>query len=387
MPHEIEFENMPVGYAETCALDADESVLVRGIGVATSADGELLSIWLSGYPTEILEKVGKVGAKIRPSSVDTLLAIIRPDKTATVYVNEIKFAVRIRVTPERIADRIEAGQAIYDEDIEDILIARIEGIEIPADCGVVLVLSDGWRRAILFDLLPLSPKEFGARNYDLSRVMGEVFSTFRFQHVFGLTESDWSVFFDGRWFPFSGLTKETLKLMVSAVRCGRNPDELLGRVHQELLGRLNAFVDVWRKSTSFEAHLPLLEHAIVRYKENDFVSCTSIAIPRIEGLLRANHTVLGAKGSLSQANLCSSAVAGILDRNGSMLLPSRFKQYLEKVYFASFDPNSPIIDVGRNSVSHGVASPAHFDLKSATLSLLVCHQLYSTFLAASDLGE
>lgn len=59
---------------------------------------------------------------------------------------------------------------------------------------------------------------------------------------------------------------------------------------------------------------------------------------------------------------------------GSLLLPDRFKEFLETVYFAPFDPTN-VTDVSRHSVSHGVAPEEKLDLKSATIALLVIEQL------------
>ncbi len=156
MPYDIEFENMPVGYAETCALSVDDHVTVRALGVATSADGELMSTWLSGLPTDVLHKVAENGPRIEPSSVNNFLAIVRSDKKATVYINELKFIASIRLTPERILTRIESGEAVYEDDIDDVIEVKVDGIEFPPDAGVMLVCSDGWRKGFFFDFLPVS---------------------------------------------------------------------------------------------------------------------------------------------------------------------------------------------------------------------------------------
>jgi hypothetical protein len=56
------------------------------------------------------------------------------------------------------------------------------------------------------------------------------------------------------------------------------------------------------------------------------------------------------------------------------LLPSKFHYYLKKIYFANFAPGSKP-DAGRHSIAHGGASVDSFNLKSATLAILVTYQL------------
>ena len=383
VPYEIDFANLPVGYAETCSLAADETVAVRGLGIATSADGEILSTWLSGYPSEILEKIAATGKRISPTHVSDLLALIRADKTATVYVNELNISTLARVSPERVYQTIAAGDKIYDNDIVDIIRADIQGVDIPPDAGVILVCSVGWRKAMFFDLLPISPKDFGPRQFDIGLVLGQVFSQLCFQHFYGITDIEWASLFESKWFPFCGLKRDTLKLLLSAIRCARNADELLDRIRVELLSRVDSFVSVWSKSPAFDSHMALLEHAVHRFKEGDYISCTSILFPRIEGLLRSHHSLVGS-GTVTQASLSTSAVLALCDRPGATLIPLRFQRYLRDVYFADFDPQSVQIDVSRNSVGHGVTSAASFDLKSAVLALLVCHQLYYSFPEGND---
>ena len=52
-----------------------------------------------------------------------------------------------------------------------------------------------------------------------------------------------------------------------------------------------------------------------------------------------------------------------------------FEEYLREVYFAGFDPDASHIEASRNSVGHGVANTSEFNLKNATISILIIHQL------------
>jgi len=58
----------------------------------------------------------------------------------------------------------------------------------------------------------------------------------------------------------------------------------------------------------------------------------------------------------------------------SYLLPTKFYQYLNDIYFKEFRPGETP-DISRHSVSHGVADKSDFSLKSATIGLLIVNQL------------
>ncbi len=55
------------------------------------------------------------------------------------------------------------------------------------------------------------------------------------------------------------------------------------------------------------------------------------------------------------------------------------------IYFSNFEPTDEEITVGRNSVSHGVASAESFDAKAAVIGFLTVNQLF--FCLQQDLGS
>ena len=62
------------------------TVRVRCTEFVSSEDGQELIRRLEGFPTELLGMVAAQGRVVAPSQVDHLLAVIRPDRTGTVYV-------------------------------------------------------------------------------------------------------------------------------------------------------------------------------------------------------------------------------------------------------------------------------------------------------------
>jgi hypothetical protein len=368
MPHEITFDTLPMGHAAESVRNATR-VRVRTTEFLSTEDGQEFIRRLERMPMEILGMVAAQGRIIPPSQVDHLLAIIRPDRTATVYVNELQ-----QVVETRVARSVEAGQPLFKNDIVDITRFDFDGVNVPPDAGLVLVFSVGWRKAYFYDLTPLH-KEGGPRPYDVGSAFGQMYAHVLFQERFSILDTEWEALFKAKWFPFAGLANETIGRMLTHLRAGWPLDDLTHQVAEEVRGKLPAFLDLWRKHPAFANHMPIFERAAERFLAGDHVSCTGLVFPRIEGIMRSNHAAAGATGKLSQENLCSSAVRANADRDRCLLLPHRFHRYLQEVYFASFNPADPRSDVSRNSVGHGVADPADFSEKAAVIGLLVVQQL------------
>ncbi|RYF42089.1 MAG: hypothetical protein EOO38_20055 [Cytophagaceae bacterium] len=129
----------------------------------------------------------------------------------------------------------------------------------------------------------------------------------------------------------------------------------------------------------FAPHAVVLEHGLDRFLAGDYISATAILYPRIEGIMRSLHAMSGRNTKPKQDVLADAAVYGG-DGNGNssiLLLPDKFRTYLEDVYFDSFDPdfvNSPST-VSRNSVGHGVAPQTDYNEKAATIGLLIIDQM------------
>ena len=165
--HNVEFERLPAGIAVS-SVRKGENVTVQYRGVATSEDGELLIRYL-GFASDFLDLLASKGAPIRPSQVDNLAAVIRKDRSATVFVNELNLISSVRVFLT-----VRAGEPILKDDIVDILEARFDGVEVPADAGVVLVYSVEWRKGLLFDFGPLDDRPDNSREYDVWKEFGKV---------------------------------------------------------------------------------------------------------------------------------------------------------------------------------------------------------------------
>lgn len=377
MPFEIRFENTPMGVCIEAARPGD-NVKVLVCGFLSEEDGEALIDCLEGFGSEIIDKLPKSGKAppFTPGRIDHLLAIVRRDASATVYVNELELTAKAR-----IKRGLKAGEAVYKDDIAGVQSLAFGNVKIPEDAGIVFIFCVGWRRAMYFDFRPLNPKEPKVRDYDLEVQLGQFYNYLMFQKRFKITEKQWQRLFDGQWFPFITLKDSTIKNLTSYAENEWPLDELVELISKELSSLLPNLTARWSTAKAFAVHLKFLEKAVERYQAKDFISTTAILFPRIEGLLRSHQSLADPSEKASQKGLAKSAIKSAVEDEESYtpLLPSKFRQYLESVYFASFNPTEPKIKISRNSVGHGVASAEEFSLKSATISLLLIDQLCFCF--------
>jgi len=371
VPHEIKLDMLPGGIALQAAKK-DERALIQCAGIATSEDGELLIRYLE-FAGRMLDQLREHGHSFARSQVDNFLAIIRRDQTTTVYVNELQLVSKVRVARD-----VEAGTSVFKDDIVDIAEARFDGITIPDDAGVIVVISDGWRKAVLFDFAPLGSTPT-ARHYDIWPMLGQLLARLGYQELFSISDNDWKALFACRWFPFVGLSNSIIGNLLGHVRAGWGASELLSEIKAELLTKLDRFLGAWKSKQEFSSHVQLLERAAERFKAEDYASCTALVFPRIEGLMRAHHAIAAPSEPRTQSSLSSNAVASLADNPYSLLLPIRFQEYLKDVFFAKFDETQQNIPISRNSIGHGVASAADYNLETAMLGLLICHQLFHSF--------
>src|SRR5262245_7307814 len=66
---------------------------------------------------------------------------------------------------------------------------------IPDDCGVVLILSRGWRKCLFYDYSVLPP-DAGRRTDHLPRLFGHFLARLWFQEVYSSTDVQWGRLFD-----------------------------------------------------------------------------------------------------------------------------------------------------------------------------------------------
>lgn len=369
MPYEITLTEKPFGYSRTGALEG-ETVHVVAREFLSSEDGERFFVRMDHWPTKILQALPS-SAGVWPSTVDHLVAFIRQDLTATVYVNELTQVAQVRA-----AGPVKAGAEVRQRDIADVTELRFGGLDVPPDVGLLIVFSQGWRKGLFFDFFPSYDTDY-RRPYDLWKLLGACAAYLMNQALFRLTDDDWAFLISSGWFPFSSLPFELRDKVLSFARSRMDLNVLLPDVRTFMHARLPGLIDNWSKKAPFGPHLELLKHAATEFAEYDYVSATAIILPRIEGLMREVHASVAARERATPTNLTQRLIEGRSAElhEYSWLLPIRFIQYLRESYFASFEPGQPS-KLSRHSFGHGVAASTEFDEKACCMAFLTLDQIF-----------
>jgi hypothetical protein len=369
MRAEIVLNKLPAGYAETTGKPG-EKVTVSHAGFFSSEDGDELIRRLEGFPQEIISSIPS-NKPILPSMIDTLLALIRKNKTVSVYLNDVSIIAKIRVKKS-----IKKGELVSTNNVLDFGEINFQDIQVPNDAGIIFVFSTGWRKGFFYDLAPLNGASPILRSYDLEKTLGSLYSYLLFQERFKISDSAWDNLFSQKWFPFAYLNETLIKEMLVYAKEGWNIDDLLPKIKENILSLVSEAEPFEEKDPIFAEHIEILKHAIDKYKNEDHISCVSILYPRIEGLMRSFYRDSGYTEAPSSVSLTKAVIEHYQSERipQSLLLPEKFQNYLRRIYFSNFAPGSKP-DVGRHSVAHGEARIDDFSLKSSSIAILVLYQL------------
>ncbi len=279
---------------------------------------------------------------------NNLLITICADLSARAIVNELK-----PIASAYIKRAVNPGPAYYDDivDIEEMDL----GEAIPYECALVILLSSGWRKVLLFDFGPLlAPPQF--RTYNLAMTLGNMYSNLTFRDQHRISENSWVHMFEQGWFPFQFLPHLVLKNLVRRAAEGRNLSLVIDERAELAIVKSAQESESLFDAPAFETHRALIVHAISRIADRDYISAVSILYPRLEGILRSILSVKGrAVGKLGRVVIDAALEIENVAAPENLLLPVRFSKYLQTVLFRNWSPELGANHVSRHTVSHGVA--------------------------------
>src|SRR5436305_891870 len=95
MPYEIKFDHVPAGISMNAARP-NEMIQIRVFEFISTEDGDTLIERLDALASQVLLLLPE-NVRYMPGQVDHLLAIVRRDGTATVYINELQMAGSVQM--------------------------------------------------------------------------------------------------------------------------------------------------------------------------------------------------------------------------------------------------------------------------------------------------
>jgi hypothetical protein len=374
MPQTVQLSMLPAGYILVPSFGG-EDVPVEVTGFLTSEDGNDFIRRLDGISNTFGPAFDAKG--VQPSQIDNLLAVISPDRTATVYINELRV---IATTSRRVTHPkpLQAGDPLTVNDVADIRKVDLQNtagytIAVPPDHGVALILSRNWRKGVYFDYSVFPPRS-EPRTADLPALFGHLMARLIFQERFSFSDGQWRRLFTLGWFPFTGLSREDHRTLSVLSLLDVDPRPHLEGVCNNFARDLAGRLEVWWQLPLIAEHRGFITTAFERYGARDYTSCLSVLIPRIEGVMRALFVRRAPGVRVAQGPLVSNLVANRDVR--SVLLPNRFEAYLREVYFRNFDQETGDVSLSRHSHGHGASVESDYDYIRSTAAFLTLDQIY-----------
>jgi hypothetical protein len=363
---EIKLEHQLVGFVAESHRGPGEVTVVTS-EFTSSEDGLHFVSRLEGIQESIISHVPDCPP---PSMIDSFLAVIRRDLTTSIVLNEV--AITGKIAPKR---NVKKGELIVLDDIADILRVDFDA-PVPNECGVVFIESFGWRKSLFFDLSPLSnpPK---LRTYDLGSIIGQQHAYLLFQDQVRITDQQWNELFEQSWFPFRMLPLSRIRIILNQAKESWSIDEEI--LKEPFVSQMNVIADpespLLSRKAFFE-HRDLLRHAFERFRAGDYKSTTALLFPRIEGVLRSIYGEQPS-GRITSSKLAAASTAKYEEARGTstLLMPDKFREYLDRVYFRGWGSGTIANHLSRHTVAHGVARQEQFDLKAAAVGVLIVLQL------------
>lgn len=381
MPQKIKFDEIEPEYKFEISIGGEPVV---GFSLDTARAGNNVRVaqrcFLTDYDGDLffacLDQISRIylrdwisSRRKTESKITNCLIFIQKNNEVEVFIN-------IPTSMQIISKRsIEKGDEIYREDIADLTRVRFPGIQMKSDCAVIYIFSNGWRRGLYFDFLPVQPQS-SHRTSDLETLFASFHSYLLFPEVHRLEPKVKEKMFECGWFPFIRLLGQHFEEICNALK---NEFPLI----ETEIKVVNSFdeksirdmKDAWMTKEVFKKHETVIETAIDRFVEEDYISTIHILYPRIEGLMR--YIYIGESGKPTSRKLVDKLTAPVAKKSIdlSLFLPEDFNEYLKQFYFSSFDLEKCEIDLSRHSLAHGVAKEEDFSKIRAFQAILILDQI------------
>ena len=381
----LQLPGLPAGYAAesvnsyACPPGEEKTAKFITQGFLSSEDGIDFITHLDGLWPVILDPAGLSIREV--GGIDRLLAVIHRDCSVDLYINEP--SMNLSASLKMTVDKIYKDQPVGLDSIEHMVSIEFEGVPIPQSSGFFWVFSFGWRKGLLFDVSPLTPIDgkLVDRDYELGRSCAEALSYLINQELFKVSPDLWEEIYNQDWFPFIILPQSLRESIIGHARERWPIDQLEEQIASFLKNNIQVIRKVLLGSSILANHRQSIGHAVDRFACDDYISTINIVVPRIEGILRDLYVRQGGTNNPKQRVIVSSLHSATRSayQAGSPIIPDKFAEYLERVFFQPFDHNSPNASsiVSRHTVAHGVVAERFLNRKNALLAIMTLTQITS----------
>lgn len=303
------------------------------------------------------------------SCINNCLILVGRENIAHVHIN---CPIFFNIIGKR---DITKGEFIFKDDFADITSVDFPGVDINNDWDIFFVFSNGWRRALYFDVTSRQPN-ISCEKGDFKTIAASLYAYMIFPEVFRLDEATAKKLFDKGWFPFIQLLGwrygELYNHAINDFPFDDIERKIIDSFEENLIKKMYSR---WITKATFKEHSAIIEAGINYYLKGEYIAAISILYPRIEGLMR--HLCLGEVKKPHVADLIKKLKETGVEKSGGagLFLPLGFGEYLKAFYFKNFDEDTGELDLSRHTIAHGVAKADDFNRIKAFQAILILDQI------------
>jgi hypothetical protein len=172
------------------------------------------------------------------------------------------------------------------------------------------------------------------------------------------------------WFPFTRLPHNLVVALYGDFREGWDHSRTEEEIVRVVSPSVSSWLDAWKRKAAFAPHIDALSSAVNIFGRGEILAASSIALPKVEGILR---TLSSGRGRQSARDLRRNLLARVRTQVDGVtaLLPEAFVEFLEDYYYAGFDLDTNNVPPSRHSFMHGVGPDGEAAKPAYALRLLL----------------
>jgi hypothetical protein len=362
-----------------------EDLCIDGFSAKTVGTGEMANIVQKIFITSLDKNFPLIATNLLSmlvpidpgTSINSLLAIIKPDNKCYVY-DHFPFGVQI------IAKRnIEPHRFIFKKDIADITAVLFKDMVVDLNPKngdkLIWLFRQNWTFGLFFDLSGTLEPESTLKE------MGNCYRKLAYlsEYLFLEKSDNFTQMVEDGWFPFVALIGEGLE----DIRAYYEEGEKHSSIINDLLlsfdeSRLEEITHRWWNNSLFNSKKKILQAGINSYltrTEDGYINAVKNLSTELEGIIRVSYHKDYGKNPKSTRELkeyITGKGKNKFSSLGSVCFPDRFLNYLSDYIFRNFDVQAGEIPGSRHSVAHGVAQDEVYTQEFALKLILTLDNIY-----------
>ncbi|MGY1880694.1 hypothetical protein [Pseudomonas reactans] len=359
-----------IGFSASAAMVGQDVKVITRRGVTSDEPG--FHRLAESVGSMIRAWAARANMAIDVSGFKNVLLVIRPDKTADLWLDTAAISMTCIV-----ANSVEAGTAVFESDIADMIAMQFPCIELGKQDKVLCLMREAWGFALAFDMNPEGQLDVDA----FERELGRLHRQLKYRHLYGIVANSESLdrLIAQGWFPFVEILHKEFNGIFGLHEGGLDfthlETEIVASFDQR---RLEHMLSRWLARPHFAAKEALLREGVEAFVLGRPITAIKILVTEIEGILNVAYRANTGRAGKTKT-LLAFAIESAEKRTGgpgTLFLTAEFSRYLLNYTFASYDPeNLTEGAVSRHLVGHGDAGSASYTMIKALQVILTLDQL------------